>query len=164
MEDAISMLTVIFLLFLIIFIPLVKLDREYLEKAKFDPFWKGLGVRLFRSGHSPELSAPYVTMFSLEYHKSTYVSTLQEKNLTYVESINTDSSITVIRHNRTDNTFVAMFVQDFGGSITYRIGEMQWSSSAEEWFPIKERIDYGNDSVSIAMTAEYKIWINSQNE
>lgn len=162
MEDAISMLTVIFVLFLVLFIPMVKIDQANLIKAKVDPFWVKIEKRISNTPHNVKGVQPYLSMFSLE-GTHTIVTHDHSSNTIYIEGISEDKTITVIKHNTVDDSYISLSVQDHGGSTLYKIGSMVWSSDDKEWFAADTpRIDYGSDPISSSMLSSYKAWIQRQ--
>ena len=153
MEDALSIMIVTFVLFMLFLIPLVNIDRTKLEQAQQDTYWKKLGD--WFEQHDPDYDAgkPYEQTFRLEGY-NVWVTQAGEKR--YIEAYSPKGEIVVIMHE--GNRYVSFIVQEQSAVVTYRYGDIRWSAAEREWFTANNTIDYGEKEQTVAMQHEYRTW------
>ena len=164
MEDALSMLTVIFVLFVVFLVPLVTIDRMRLEAERPDPFWGNVTASLEKGLSDMIAAREYMLAFDLEDARSVRVASVDAGNVRYVEALLRDSSITVIRHDRTDNSFGALYCQDLGSTQVFRSGTLTWNPTSRRWVVFDFEIDYGEAESSRAMAQDYRRWFSLRTE
>jgi hypothetical protein len=157
-EDALSMLTIIFVVFMLILVPLVNLDRVRLEKETSDPFWKKVAVNLGAGLSADKEVAEYAMAFDLDSSISRRVSRIKNGDNRYIEALFADSSITVICHNRNKNSFIAVFCQNDGAAKIFRKGLLTPGSGNNGWIVSDSYEDYGEDPECLEMEANYRSW------
>jgi hypothetical protein len=74
----------------------------------------------------------------------------------YVEALLGDSSVAVIAHKRSDNSFVALYCQGLGSGQIYRSGTLTWNAVGRRWVVFDFSIDYGTAARSREMFREYR--------
>lgn len=157
-EDVMSLVTVVFVLFFIILIPLVNLDRNRTEKARIDPFWQSrAGWLLQRAGAAPR-AEKYVSAFDLSGHKLAFRVLKSGERL--VEAVQSDSTIKIIVHDPKTESYRSMHVNARSGIIVYQKGWLRWSRVDREWFKELVSIDYGDAEYSKILQLNYRDWVD----
>ena len=160
LEDALSIMVVVFIIFVILFIPLINLNTMKLEMSKTSPFWSKLHSFIVENGQEENRSASKYTEFEIE-GKNVKVS--KNGSYTYVEAANpADSSLYVISHNTRNNKYITLRVEKFQteGHV-FHAGELEWDGYEKKWFMQNDEIDYGgNEEKSQQMRDAYQKWIN----
>jgi hypothetical protein len=157
-EDALSMLTIIFVVFMLILVPLVNIDRVRLEKENKDPFWQKVASSFGSQSSGEHKIAGYSMAFDLDSAVAGRISETDKGRICYIEAMFRDSSLTVIRHDRRDNSFTAVFCQNGGTTRVFRKGSLLWNSRNREWMVSDFTADYGEDPESLSMETNYRAW------
>jgi hypothetical protein len=154
-ESALTVLVVILLVRLLIFIPLVNIDRMKLEQAQKDTFWKQAGEWITAQPVDEAAAAPYVNTFGLQGQR---VGISMVGAIRYIEGLAQDSVITVIMHDPAAERYIGCIAKESSTVVTYRIGSIHWSGTEKEWFTANNSFDYGENEVAAAMQKEYRRW------
>jgi hypothetical protein len=154
-ESALTVLVVILLVRLLIFIPLVNIDRMKLEQAQKDTFWKQVGEWLAAQPADESAAAPYVNAFGLQGQK-VRISTVGA--IRYIEGLANDGVVSAIMHDPATQRYIGCIAKENSTVVTYRIGEIHWSGSEKEWFTANNSIDYGEKEAAVAMQKAYRQW------
>jgi hypothetical protein len=157
-EDALSMLTIIFVVFMLLLVPLVNLNRVKLENETKDPFWKSVAVNLKKELPADSRVSPYTMAFDLDSSISQRISRIENTSICYIEALFADSSVTVICHNRKENSFVAVFCSNDGAAKTFRKGFLNSGNRNSGWIISDSHEDYGDDPECLEMEARYRTW------
>lgn len=169
MEDAISMLTIVFVLFVIFLVPLVSIDKARLEQKLHDKFWVKM-VTFLNDNNSSEtvkdnIIGEYGSEFDIQMPFSLkFTKTLRSNDtIVYIEYLAQDSSVNVIRHNRGTENFNAMRISPGGTSTTYRHGQLAFSNESQDWFLVSDmERDYdGTSDKSKNFKKSYRSWRES---
>jgi hypothetical protein len=158
MEDALAMLTVIFVIFMLVLVPLVNLDRVKLKQEHRDRFWDRVAASFSAKKADTARWRPYSLAFDLHSALSVRTAAAGDRSVRYVEALLADSALTIIRHNLYDNTFIALYCQNSGSTKIYRSGSLTWNPGSREWVVFDFDIDYGDRTESLAMEARYRTW------
>jgi len=157
-EDALAMLTVIFVVFMLLLVPLVNLDRTKLASEHRDRFWQRVAQSFaLRDSGSTSVSS-YNLAFDINDALSIRMRPGESENVRYIEALLADSSLTIIRHDHRDDSFIALFCQNAGTTKIYRSGSLTWNPASREWVAFEFDIDYGDKNESLAMEAKYRTW------
>ena len=159
LEDALSIMVVIFVLFLILFVPLIQLDKVNLEKSERATFWS----KIYSVVHKKEIGADAKAklnryneaFYDLTDKKSSF--TRVNQNLLIIESIDDDDNVTVILHNPVQKEYVMLISQEFSDELIYRHGNIQ--SDKGVYFTSADEVDYGSNPRVIAMQKKYVEWV-----
>jgi hypothetical protein len=154
-ESALTVLVVILVVRLLLFIPLINIDRMKLEQAQQDTFWKQVGAWLSEQPPDETTAQPYINAFALHGQR---VRLTQTEAIRYIEGVADDSTISVVMHDPAANRYIECIGKENSAVVTYRIGDIHWSSSEKEWFTANNRIDYGENDSAVAMQKEYREW------
>jgi hypothetical protein len=157
LEDALSIMVVVFVLFLILFIPLVNLDRANLERAQKLDVWRTVHSYLQENVEVTPKAMEYSNVFD-QVIDATNRITRVSRNVVYLESVKGDNLL-VLEHNTQTNNFIGMYIQNFSSTITYREGRLQWDRFDSKWFAEEQGLDYGSRESSVQMRDRYKKWI-----
>ncbi|MDG5816794.1 hypothetical protein QA601_16980 [Chitinispirillales bacterium ANBcel5] len=154
MEDALSIMVVIFVLFFLFLVPLINMDRAKLEEAQRDVYWKILAewIETYPDDYSKEAQS-YVPAFGLSGHK---IIVTDDGDRTYIEALSDEGVVTVIVHE--GNRYTSFSTKGHSSVVTYRFGDIMWSSSENEWFTVNNRIDYGEEENTVRMQKEFRQW------
>ncbi|KMQ50845.1 hypothetical protein CHISP_2196 [Chitinispirillum alkaliphilum] len=152
-EDALSIMVVIFVLFFLFIVPLVNIDRAKLEEAQLDEYWEKLTSWIETEEHHSAESAPYKQAFGL-YGQKVIVTEIDGAR--YIKALSPDGDLTVINH--TGQKYISFIVREHSSVVTYRYGNIHWSTSEQEWFTLNNRIDYGSEEFTTAMQEEFRLW------
>ena len=152
-EDALAIMVVIFVLFFLFIVPLVNIDRARLEEAQQDAYWEKLSSWIDAQKADDQRARPYLNTFRLEGQK---VIVTDAGDQTYIEALAENGDITVISHM--GNDYISFMVREHSSVVTYRYGNIHWSSAEREWFTHNNKIDYGSEDFAVAMQKEYRAW------
>ncbi len=156
LEDALSIMVVIFTLFVIFLIPLVNIDKMKLEKAKYDKFWKDRETFLFDYKKIDSKAQYYFSTFDIYEDEVVSAKYWKDVNDIYVEILLQDSSMTIILHNPKKKKFCAIFVEGYQ-TVSYKFGNIKWSYDEDDWFIYNTKLVYIPDK-------KLKEWENKYRE
>lgn len=157
LEDALSIMVVMFVLFFLFLVPLVNMDIARLELAQKDTYWVELAQWIEKHPGTPDKAISYVNNFGLKNQKIV-VSDLGDKK--YIESLSDKGDLTVIMHN--GSKYISLMVKGYSSVVTYRYGNISWSEREREWFAFNSHIDYGENEFTREMQEEYRLWTKKQ--
>ena len=156
LENVLTLMTVLFVLRWLFFVPLVNLDRMSLVKAQKDEYWQGLSEYLQSHGDSLTNSF-YMSSFGLDGHRILVTET-GAGDTRYIEALNTDGTLTVIEHRVGAGRFDALMVKGHSSVVGFRYGALKWSSVEQVWFTSTDSVDYGERKESVAMKDRFRAW------
>lgn len=160
-EDALTIMVVIFVIFVLLLIPLVNIDRLKLEAAQKDPMWSLVASWAYNNpqANNAGLEA-YNNCFNLQTYDMVLISENGPLNTILIEAFSDyGRNIAIYFHNKEEGTYTAIFVQNFLKSATFRHGNIYWSSAEREWFIHGSIIDYGENPASLKHLQEYRNWL-----
>lgn len=158
-EDALSIMVVVFVLFIVFFLPMVSIDQMKLEKAQKDDFWPGIKERITTQEIKGN-PAPYLQTFNLDAER-TIVEKDSLNRVNYIESVDSEDNLMIVEHNLKDDTFVLLFVPQFNKAVTYVHGNLHWSDPESSWFKSNAIIDYEENEKSKKMQQKYRNWVQN---
>jgi len=159
-EDALSLMTVVFVLFILFMVPLVNIDRLQLVRSKGDEYFQRLSEWI--AGNAQALpNVPYASAFGLDGHR-VVLQVDSTRNVNWVEALNSDGSLTVVEHAQTTNSFIALVIKGHSEVVTYRFGSLRWSGEEKLWFTTTDSIDYGNRPELQEMQQRLRAWTLAQ--
>jgi hypothetical protein len=160
-EDVLTVITVLLLLRLVFMVPLVNLDKAKTVSARTDKYWSMQALYVLAHPGDSAKAAPYGNAFGLE-GKTAALNEAAVPNTVYLEASDSDSDLTVVRHDVKTGRFIAMNVAGRGHSLSFRRGSLIWSQEEREWFPASDSVDYGAREESKAMEREFRDWTKSR--
>jgi hypothetical protein len=163
LEDALSIMVVVFVLFVVLFVPLIQLDRMNLDEALKNPFWEKIYKYVEKSEidkDDQEKLSKYYDSFDLEGNTNLISET--KKNTMYLESIDADSNITVIIHDKDKKSYTVIYSQELSPSVSYRFGKIVWSRQEKSWFTLNDEVAYGDNPELIKQTKGYERWVKEK--
>ena len=153
-EEVLTVITVLLLLRVVFMVPMVNLDKaKTVAATKGDRYWSTAVVRILGTPSSEGTARPYRAAFGIAEDK---VLITQDGHHVFVEAVDADSSLLVIRHVPDTKEFVALRVQGSGSARSFRRGKLLWSQAEQEWFVGTDTVDYGSHPSSIAIEKEYR--------
>ncbi|GEM_PF-838141 len=157
-EDALTVMVVILVLRVVLFVPLMSLDRARLDHAEKESFWETVYdmVRAKPAGPSERsLTAPYQDAFGLE-GKAVTISDPGETGVRYIESADAEQNVLVIRLDAATQTYRSLYIQKFSNVPSFRHGRIKWSPQEKKWFTLDDQVDYAGTPESDRMQADYR--------
>lgn len=155
-EDALSLLTVVFVLFILFMVPLVNVDRMHLVKAQGDTYFQKLTAWLESKGTADPMGA-YANAFNMDGHRYG-----EERDsltgATWVESLDSSGTLTMVEHDRRSGRFIALVLKGESTVPTYRFGALQWSEAERLWFATSDSSDYGERPGMAEMQKRLRDW------
>jgi hypothetical protein len=155
MEDAIAMLTVVFVLFVVILVPLISIDRMRLEKEQRDAVWQVAFDRLnAMDAEDPRITA-YKGEFDLYNPRGVHVSRIDSQRL--IEYLSKSGELIVILHDLQKDTFSSFHMTAGGTSVVFSRGTLTWNERSGEWLYSGDiTYDYTQqDSTSVYLDSVY---------
>ena len=152
-EDALSIMVVIFVLFFLFIVPLINIDKAKLEQAQQDTYWQILSAWIGSQEINQSAAMPYIHTFGLK-GQTVLVTDLDYKR--YIEALSNKGDLTVIMHE--GSRYISFIVRGHSSVVTYRYGSIHWSSAEREWFTVNNSIDYGEKDFTIEMQDNYRAW------
>jgi len=156
LENVLTLMTVLFVLRWLFFVPLVNLDRMTLVKAQKDEYWQVLSDYLMSKGDTATNSF-YTSSFGLDGHRIV-VTEAGVGDTRYIEALNNDGTLTVIEHRLGAGRFDALVVRGHSSVVGFRYGALKWSAAEQVWFTSTDSVDYGERKESVAMKDRYRAW------
>ncbi len=156
-EDALTVMVVILVLRLVLFVPLMNLDRARLDHAEKETYWEQLYERLRSAPPDAAMAASYEDAFALG-GKSARISAAGGGKLRFLEIADPDQNVTVIRHDLGGQGYRSLFIQKFSNVPSFRHGRIKWSPRERKWFTLDDQVDYAQTPESAAMLDEYREW------
>lgn len=156
-EDALSIMVVVFVLFLVFFLPMVNIDKMKLEKAQTDVFWQKLYVFLDKNSSDSNKLEKYSNAFDLD-DLSTRIDTDKEQNIRYIQSVS-NNNITIVKHDLKTNKYISLYIPGYSKVVTYNVGKLKWSEWEDIWFTVNNTLNYNETGENIQMQKEYRKWV-----
>ncbi len=154
-EDILTVITVLLLLRIVFMVPLVNIDKARTISAKADLYWTRAAVYVSAHPSDTVAARPYRAAFGLQ---DATVALTRLDGSVYVEAVEPDSSLLIIRHLPRELGFIALRVQGQGHSRSFRRGRLLWSNAEKEWFVGADTVDYGSHPSSKAMEESFRRW------
>jgi len=137
---------------------MVNLDKAKTESARRDRTWD-LTVRRVASatGISDE-AAPYAVAMGLTQAR-TRISPPSRGAAVWIESILSDSSVVVVRHDRKSGAYAKLQAQERSEHPACQYGRLEWSAPERQWFTASDSVDYGDRGVAQGTLVAYRDWL-----
>lgn len=163
LEDALSVMVVIFVLFVLIMVPLINIDKIRLAKAEKDQTYLNRALWLTEQPQSDAALNAYRATFSL--HQEGFSFKGKVAPYTYIEFFSPeDSTLTVIRHNIEQGHYTLMQSIGLGADAVFREGRLVWSPDEGEWFTAADKLISSKSAPAKNMKDKYKSWIEKGRE
>lgn len=162
-DSILTVLTVLLVLRMVFFVPMVNLDKAKTVAAKRAGIWDTTAWRVeSRSVAEPGAKKPgegYLTAMALG--RAVVRQTLDEPSGTvWLEAVFHDSSTVVVRHDRRSGRYVRLHAQARSELPSCQYGQLRWSELERQWFSVADSVDYGDRGVSAAAIAQYREWLS----
>ena len=160
-DSVLTVLTVLLVLRMVFFVPMVNLDKAKTEAARKAGIWDTTAARVLEAGAPGEKSkAAEGYLVALNLGKSVLRSTLDTATgQVWIEAVLPDSSVAVVRHDRRNGTYVRLHAQSRNELPSCQFGQLKWSPLERQWFSASDSIDYGDRGVSVATLYAYRRWL-----
>lgn len=155
-EDALTVMVVILVLRVVLFVPMMNLDRARLDQAETETFWEK-AYAWIRADRSPaDRSAPYDGAFDLS-GKAVVVGEPQGQ-VRFLEVADEDRNILIIRHDLGSQEYGSLFIQKFSKVPSYRHGRIKWSPKERKWFTLDNQVAYDQTPETRELETQYRAW------
>jgi hypothetical protein len=157
-ESVLTIFTVLLVLRMVFLVPMVNLDKAKTESARRDRTWDLTARRVASSTSTTDEAAPYAVAMGLSQAR-TRVSPPSRGASVWIESVLPDSSLVVVRHDRTAGTYVRLHAQSRSELPSCQYGRLEWSAPERQWFTVSDSVDYGDRGVGELTLREYRHWL-----
>jgi hypothetical protein len=156
-EDALTVMVVILVLRVVLFVPLMSLDRARLDHAEKETWWEDIYAMVRAKPSARALTAPYEDAFGLN-GKSAALTDLEQGRVRYVESADAEQNVLVIRHDVAAQTYRSLYIQKFSNVPSFKHGRIKWSPQERKWFTLDDQVDYSGTPETESMDKEYRFF------
>lgn len=153
-EDALALLTVIFVVFFCLMLPLVSVDKSKVKVDELDVFWMKAYDWIKRNPSPERLVSPYRDAFDLNGYKVYYEK--KGSSTRYIEASSPDSVLQIIEHNTKKQTFLIVHVDIPNDIKYYSSGTLRWENIGREWFTEQSQVFYKSSTASKELEAYYR--------
>jgi len=159
LEDALSIMVVIFVLFVVLFVPLIQLDKVNLDKAQKATFWSRVYTFVQKAVVSDQDDKRISNYFEGFYDLPGKKNAIHQvnRNLVILESVDDQENVTVILHNPPKKEYVMLISQEFSNELIYRYGTIQ--KDAGKYFTSADEVAYTGNPVVMKMKDKYVSWV-----
>lgn len=161
-DSVLTVLTVLLVLRMVFFVPMVNLDKSKTESAKRAGIWDTTAARVASTmpSDSSDRDAGRGYQSAMVLSKAQVRRTETEPaGVVWLEAVLPDSSVVVIRHDRPHATYVRLHAQSRNELPSCQFGGIKWSPIENQWFTVSDSVDYGDRGVSSATLADYRGWL-----
>lgn len=157
-DSVLTVLTVLLVLRMVFFVPMVNLDKAKTVSARRAGIWDTTASRVAARSGADEGGEGYLTAMSLGKAavRQTYDGAT---DVVWLEALFPDSSTAVVRHDRRSGRYVRLHAQARSELPSCQFGQLRWSGLERQWFTVSDSIDYGDRGVSTAAIAGYRSWL-----
>jgi len=156
-EDALSIMVVVFVLFLVFFLPMVNIDKMKLDEAQKDVFWQKLSLFLNNNDTVSDKFEEYNNAFDLD-GLPVRIDIDKKRNVRYIQSVN-NNNITIVQHDLRTNRYISLYIPGYSKVVTYNVGKLKWSEWENIWFTVDNSLDYNESGENIQMQKDYRKWV-----
>ena len=161
-ESVLTIFTVLLVLRMVFLVPMVNLDKAKTESARRDRTWDLTVQRVASSTGTSDEAAPYAVAMGLT-QASTRISPPSRGTAVWIESVLSDSSLVVVRHDKGAGTYVRLHAQSRSELPSCQYGRLEWSAPDRQWFTVADSVDYGDRGVGQGVLREYHRWLEGAN-
>lgn len=155
-DSVLTVLTVLLVLRMVFFVPMVNLDKAKTESAKKSGIWDTTASRVVSSGvpgGAGYQNAMGLTKAMVREH------VYPQQGVAWLEALFPDSSVAVVFHDRNRGTYVKLHAQSRNELPSCQYGMLRWSPPERQWFTVSDSVDYGDRGVSEATISRYREWL-----
>jgi len=156
-DSVLTVLTVLLVLRMVFFVPMVNLDKAKTVSAKKAGIWDTAAVRVL-SGSKGVEGAGYQNAFGLS-KAQLRVSRATGGGGIWIEAVLPDSSVAVVFHDLGEGKYVRLHAQSRTELPSCQYGLLRWSPLEKQWFTVSDSVDYGDRGVSNSTLSNYRRWI-----
>ena len=157
LEDVLTVIVVILVLRVVLFVPMINMDRARLDRAEKETYWQGAHAWIVANKQASPLSAQYEDAFEIA-GKSLVISESPDEKVRYLESADDNDNVLVIRHDIDKESYYSMYIQKFSTVPSYRHGRIKWSPQEKKWFTLDNKIEYNQTPGAVEMQQRYRKW------
>ncbi len=163
-DSVLTVLTVLLVLRMVFFVPMVNLDKAKTESARMAGVWDSTAARVLEAGRPGEASDEVEGyLVALNLGKSLVRNTFDPASgQVWLEAVLPDSSVVVVRHDRRKGSYVRLHAQSRNELPSCQFGQLKWSPLEKQWFSASDSIDYGERGVSAATLFSYRRWLREK--
>jgi len=166
-DSVLTVLTVLLVLRMVFFVPMVNLDKAKTVSAKRAAIWDTTAGRVAARARTETVANKpgegYLAAMALG--KAAIRQTFDgASGAVWLEAVFPDSSTVVVKHDRRSGCYVRLHAQARNELPSCQFGLLRWSGIEHQWFSASDSIDYGDRGVSAAAIAEYREWLSGRGE
>lgn len=159
-DSVLTVLTVLLVLRMVFFVPMVNLDKAKIVSAKKSGIWDTTIARAVQAGHGA-VGSVYAAAMGLANAKVAASASADSASV-WIEAVLPDSAVAVVFHDRAAGTYVRLFAQSRNELPSCQYGSLRWSPLEKQWFTVSDSVDYGDRGVSGATLSRYRGWLASE--
>jgi len=156
-DSVLTVLTVLLVLRMVFFVPMVNLDKAKTVAAKKAGVWDTTATRVL-AGATIAAGSGYQNALGLaKAQVRTTRSTVG--GALWIEALFPDSSVAVVFHDLGTGTYVRLHAQSRTELPSCQYGMLRWSPPEKQWLSVSDSVDYGDRGVSTAALERYRRWL-----
>ena len=156
-DSVLTVLTVLLVLRMVFFVPMVNLDKAKTESSKRAGIWDTTATRVFKGMQRPG-GESYQNALGLA-KANVIQNAAADSGTVWLEAALPDSSVAVVFHDRLAGTYVKLHAQAHNELPSCQYGLLRWSPTEKQWFTVSDSVDYGDRGVSGAVLTRYRQWL-----
>lgn len=161
LEDALTIIIVILVLRVVLFVPLITIDKAKLYHAEKETFWQSAYTWIQSHKTPSPMLSQYEDAFGIT-GRSVVISEPAEGRTRYIEAADANDNLLVIRHDVQKQEYYSLFIQKFSTIPSFQHGSIKWSPQEKKWFTLNNQVDYNQSPESKAMQESYRKWAENQ--
>jgi hypothetical protein len=161
LEDALTIIIVILVLRVVLFVPLITIDKAKLYHAQKETYWQSAYAWIRAHKQATPVVGQYEDAFGIG-GRSVVVSESPEGRSRFIEAADADNNLLVIRHDVQKQEYASLFIQNFSSIPSFQHGKIKWSPQEKKWFTLNNQIDYNQTPESQAMGETYRKWAENR--
>lgn len=154
-DSVLTVLTVLLVLRMVFFVPMVNLDKAKTESSRKAGIWDTTAARALLNG---ALGGDGYQS-SMGFAKALVRESVLPDSSVWLEAVFPDSSVAVVLHERNRGTYTRLHAQSRDELPSCQYGMLRWSPPEKQWFTVSDSVDYGDRGVSNSTLSAYRAWL-----
>lgn len=157
-DSVLTVLTVLLVLRMVFFVPMVNLDKAKTVSAKKAGIWDTVATRAV-VGDPSSLGAGYQNALGLVTARLR-LTKAPDGSEVWIEAALPDSSVAVVHHDLVGGRYVRLHAQSRTELPSCQYGLLRWSPLEKQWFTVSDSVDYGDRGISNKALGDYRKWLS----
>jgi hypothetical protein len=166
LEDALTIIIVILVLRVVLFVPLITIDKAKLYHAEKESSWESTYAWIRKhSQASVDQTSPVLNQYQDAFtmgNRSVVISESQQDKSRYIEAADANNNLLVIRHDVANQVYYSMYIQNFSTVPSFQHGKIKWSPQEKKWFTLNNQVEYNQTPESQTVLENYRKWVQSR--